>query len=72
MELLEWFQRRATKVTRGMEHLSCEERLGELALFSLEKIRLQGNLSAGFRYSEGAYEKDEDRLFSRACCNRTR
>ncbi|KAK4831207.1 hypothetical protein QYF61_016044 [Mycteria americana] len=72
MDLLEEVQRRATKMIRWMEHLSYEERLRELGLFILEKRRLWGYLIAAFQYLKGAYKKEGDKLFRRACCNRTR
>jgi len=55
-----------------MEHLSYKEKLRDLGLFSLEKRRLWGDLIVAFQYLKGAYKKDGDKLFSRACSDRTR
>ncbi|PKU47380.1 hypothetical protein llap_2282 [Limosa lapponica baueri] len=57
---------------RGLEHLSCEERLRELVLFSLENRRLQRDLIMAFQYLKGAYRSDEEGLFTRECSDRTR
>jgi len=57
---------------RGLEHLSCDDRLRELGLFSLEKRRLRGDFIAAFQYLKGGYRKGGDNLSSKACCYRTR
>lgn len=60
IDLLEKFRRTAVEMMRGLKHLSCEERLKKLELFSLKKRRLQSNLIASFENIKGAEKKDED------------
>ena len=68
IDLLECIQKRATKLTLGMEHFSSEDRLRELGLFREEKA--PDILIAAFQYLKKGCKKEGDRLFSRVCGDR--
>lgn len=72
MDKVHRVQRRAVKLDNMLENTSCEERLKELGIFSLENRKLRGYLITVFQYLKSGYKEDGGCLFIRSHVEKTR
>ncbi|KAF4793860.1 hypothetical protein TURU_106438 [Turdus rufiventris] len=71
-EMLEYVQRRAMELGKGVEHKSCEEWLRELEVLRLEKKRLRGDLIVLYNCLEGGCSQVVFDIFFQKASGRTR
>ena len=69
---VERVRRRARKMVKGLGNLPYEERLRQLCLSSLDKIRLRRDLITMFQYLKGTYREDGGFIFTRSHMEKTR
>ena len=72
VDALEQDQRRASKIIKELEHMTYEERLRDLGLFTLQKRRVRGDLIAAFNFLKGGSKEDGERLVSAVTNGRMR
>ena len=62
-------QGRGTRMMRGLEHCSYEERLRELGLFSLKKRKLRGDLTNAYKSLKRRCQEDGPNSFQMVTSN---